>query len=145
MAQEERRGPSYATGKAALQAGWSHGHRDVSGGWLRPTVFGAVGGLVTNASLISGLGGGGASAHTTSRLRHDHESRDQDIARQALPRVTEKRARVAATRSLKPSLRGCQRHVTLCPALMPPGVLGTEAARGSHITRGGPPHVIARG
>jgi len=27
-------------------------------------VFGAVDGLVTNASLISGLGGGGASAHT---------------------------------------------------------------------------------
>ena len=42
-------------------AGWSHGHRNVSGGWLRPTVFGAVDGLVTNASLISGLGGGGAA------------------------------------------------------------------------------------
>jgi VIT1/CCC1 family predicted Fe2+/Mn2+ transporter len=27
-------------------------------------VFGAVDGLVTNASLISGLGGGGVSAHT---------------------------------------------------------------------------------
>ena len=36
----------------------------MSGGWLRPTVFGAVDGLVTNASLISGLGGGGVSAHT---------------------------------------------------------------------------------
>jgi VIT1/CCC1 family predicted Fe2+/Mn2+ transporter len=36
----------------------------VSGGWLRPTVFGAVDGLVTNASLIAGLGGGGVSAHT---------------------------------------------------------------------------------
>jgi VIT1/CCC1 family predicted Fe2+/Mn2+ transporter len=48
---------------AALQAGWSHGHRDVSGGWLRPTVFGAVDGLVTNASLIAGVGGGGVSAH----------------------------------------------------------------------------------
>jgi VIT1/CCC1 family predicted Fe2+/Mn2+ transporter len=36
----------------------------VSGGWLRPTVFGAVDGLVTNASLISGLGGGGVPAHT---------------------------------------------------------------------------------
>jgi len=35
----------------------------VSGGWLRPTAFGAVDGLVTNASLISGLGGGGAPAH----------------------------------------------------------------------------------
>jgi VIT1/CCC1 family predicted Fe2+/Mn2+ transporter len=49
---------------AALAAGWSHRHRDVSGGWLRPTVFGAVDGLVTNASLIAGLGGGGAAAHT---------------------------------------------------------------------------------
>jgi vacuolar iron transporter family protein len=60
---EERAVPSAATGSAALRAGWSHGHRDVSGGWLRPTVFGAVDGLVTNASLISGLGGGGAAAH----------------------------------------------------------------------------------
>jgi VIT1/CCC1 family predicted Fe2+/Mn2+ transporter len=50
--------------QAALAAGWSHRHRDVSGGWLRPTVFGAVDGLVTNASLIAGLGGGGASTHT---------------------------------------------------------------------------------
>jgi VIT1/CCC1 family predicted Fe2+/Mn2+ transporter len=63
MTQQDPRGASDATGMAALQAGWSHGHRDVSGGWLRPTVFGAVDGLVTNASLISGLGGGGASVH----------------------------------------------------------------------------------
>ena len=49
-------------GAAALAAGWLHRHRDVSGGWLRPTVFGAVDGLVTNASLIAGLGGGGVSA-----------------------------------------------------------------------------------
>ena len=35
----------------------------MSGGWLRPTVFGAVDGLVTNASLIAGIGGSGASAH----------------------------------------------------------------------------------
>jgi vacuolar iron transporter family protein len=62
VTQEDR--PSQATGTAALQAGWSHGHRDVSGGRLRPAVFGAVDGLVTNASLISGLGGGGVSAHT---------------------------------------------------------------------------------
>ena len=58
------RDPAQATGTAALRAGWSHGHRDVSGGWLRPTVFGAADGLVTNASLIAGLGGGGVSAHT---------------------------------------------------------------------------------
>ncbi len=64
MADEERGKPSEATGTAAVVAGWSHGHRDVSGGWLRPTVFGAVDGLVTNASLIAGLGGGGVSAHT---------------------------------------------------------------------------------
>jgi vacuolar iron transporter family protein len=63
MAQE-RNEPTGAAGRAALGAGWSHRHRDVSGGWLRPTVFGAVDGLVTNASLISGLGGGGVSAHT---------------------------------------------------------------------------------
>ena len=64
MTDEETRRPSSETGAAALRAGWSHGHRDVSGGWLRPTVFGAVDGLVTNASLIAGLGGGGVSAHT---------------------------------------------------------------------------------
>ena len=34
-------------------------HRDVSGGWLRPAVFGAMDGLVTNSSLIAGIGGGG--------------------------------------------------------------------------------------
>jgi VIT1/CCC1 family predicted Fe2+/Mn2+ transporter len=44
-------------------SGWSHRHRDVSGGWLRPTVFGAVDGLVTNAALIAGVGGGGVASH----------------------------------------------------------------------------------
>jgi VIT1/CCC1 family predicted Fe2+/Mn2+ transporter len=41
-----------------------HHHRDVSGGWLRPAVFGAMDGLVTNVSLIAGVGGGGGTAHT---------------------------------------------------------------------------------
>lgn len=41
-----------------------HTHRDVSGGWLRPAVFGAMDGLVTNVSLIAGVGGGGGSPHT---------------------------------------------------------------------------------
>jgi VIT1/CCC1 family predicted Fe2+/Mn2+ transporter len=40
-----------------------HQHRDVSGGWLRPAVFGAMDGLVTNVSLIAGVGGGGGSRH----------------------------------------------------------------------------------
>jgi VIT1/CCC1 family predicted Fe2+/Mn2+ transporter len=34
-------------------------HRDINGGWLRPAVFGAMDGLVTNASLIAGIGAGG--------------------------------------------------------------------------------------
>jgi vacuolar iron transporter family protein len=63
VAGDEGREPNQAVGPAAAAAGWSHRHRDVSGGWLRPTVFGAVDGLVTNASLIAGLGGGGVSAH----------------------------------------------------------------------------------
>jgi vacuolar iron transporter family protein len=61
---EDRPEQTQAIRQAALAAGWSHRHRDVSGGWLRPTVFGAVDGLVTNASLIAGLGGGGVSSHT---------------------------------------------------------------------------------
>jgi VIT1/CCC1 family predicted Fe2+/Mn2+ transporter len=40
-----------------------HEHRDVSGGWLRPAVFGAMDGLVTNVSLIAGVGAGGAAPH----------------------------------------------------------------------------------
>jgi vacuolar iron transporter family protein len=40
-----------------------HQHRDVSGGWLRPAVFGAMDGLVTNVSLIAGVGAGIASSH----------------------------------------------------------------------------------
>ena len=63
MAGDEGREPNQAVGPAAAAAGWSHRHRDVSGGWLRPTVFGAVDGLVTNASLIAGLGGGGVAPH----------------------------------------------------------------------------------
>src|ERR1700753_703486 len=42
---------------------FGHHHRDVSGGWLRPAVCGAMDGLVTNVSLIAGVGGGGGSAH----------------------------------------------------------------------------------
>jgi vacuolar iron transporter family protein len=46
---------------AALQ---EHHHADVSGGWLRPAVFGAMDGLVTNIALIAGVGGGGVSPRT---------------------------------------------------------------------------------
>ncbi|WP_214368321.1 VIT1/CCC1 transporter family protein [Pseudonocardia sp. H11422] len=37
-----------------------HTHSDISGGWLRAAVFGAMDGLVTNIALIAGVGGGGA-------------------------------------------------------------------------------------
>jgi VIT1/CCC1 family predicted Fe2+/Mn2+ transporter len=40
-----------------------HTHADVSGGWLRPAVFGAMDGLVTNIALVAGVGGAGASSH----------------------------------------------------------------------------------
>ncbi|MDP9182950.1 MAG: VIT1/CCC1 transporter family protein [Actinomycetota bacterium] len=39
-------------------------HRDVTGGWLRPSVFGITDGLVSNTALIVGVAGAGVSAHT---------------------------------------------------------------------------------
>ncbi len=36
----------------------SHEHPDVTGGWLRPAVFGAMDGLVSNIALIAGVAGG---------------------------------------------------------------------------------------
>ncbi|MCZ2528169.1 VIT1/CCC1 transporter family protein [Streptomyces sp. NPDC059506] len=41
-----------------------HAHRDVNGGWLRPAVFGAMDGLVSNLALISGVAGGRVSSST---------------------------------------------------------------------------------
>ena len=37
----------------------AHEHADVTGGWLRPAVFGAMDGLVSNFALIAGVAGGG--------------------------------------------------------------------------------------
>ena len=50
-----------STASEAQSEAHGHQHRDVSGGWLRPAVFGAMDGLVTNVSLIAGVGGGGGS------------------------------------------------------------------------------------
>jgi VIT1/CCC1 family predicted Fe2+/Mn2+ transporter len=41
-----------------------HSHADISGGWLRAAVFGAMDGLVTNTALVAGVGGAGVSSHT---------------------------------------------------------------------------------
>lgn len=43
----------------ALPHDFDHTHADVSGGWLRAATFGAMDGLVTNTSLIAGVGGAG--------------------------------------------------------------------------------------
>ncbi|GGV62282.1 MULTISPECIES: VIT1/CCC1 transporter family protein [Streptomyces] len=42
----------------------NHTHRDVNGGWLRPAVFGAMDGLVSNLALMTGVAGGSVSQHT---------------------------------------------------------------------------------
>lgn len=49
---------------ASLPHEFDHSHSDVSGGWLRAATFGAMDGLVTNTSLIAGVGGAGVAAHT---------------------------------------------------------------------------------
>ena len=50
------------TSEVASQAeAHDHSHSDVSGGWLRAAVFGAMDGLVTNTALVAGVGGGGAA------------------------------------------------------------------------------------
>jgi VIT1/CCC1 family predicted Fe2+/Mn2+ transporter len=49
---------------AQIQAEIHHEHRDVTGGWLRPAVFGAMDGLVSNFALIAGIAGGKAGPHT---------------------------------------------------------------------------------
>lgn len=53
--------PSHPIGDPEHEIG--HEHRDVSGGWLRPTVFGMVDGLVSNFGLIAGV----AAADTTAK------------------------------------------------------------------------------
>jgi len=42
----------------------NHTHRDVNGGWLRPAVFGAMDGLVSNLALMTGVAGGAVSHQT---------------------------------------------------------------------------------
>jgi vacuolar iron transporter family protein len=44
----------------------SHEHPDVTGGWLRPAVFGASDGLVSNLALIAGVAGGTSGDSSTA-------------------------------------------------------------------------------
>jgi len=59
-------GPPPEDGLAVRAPGAEHHqhHRDVTGGWLRPAVFGAMDGLVTNIALIAGVAGAHATTHT---------------------------------------------------------------------------------
>ena len=50
--------------QAADPHDYDHSHPDVSGGWLRAAVFGAMDGLVSNIALIAGIGAAGASGPT---------------------------------------------------------------------------------
>jgi VIT1/CCC1 family predicted Fe2+/Mn2+ transporter len=50
------------TAEALEAEAHDHGHADVSGGWLRAAVFGAMDGLVTNTALVAGVGGGRAES-----------------------------------------------------------------------------------
>ena len=45
-----------------------HEHPDVTGGWLRPAVFGAMDGLVSNVALIAGMAGGTQHLGNTSAV-----------------------------------------------------------------------------
>ena len=48
--------------------GVSHEHPDVTGGWLRPAVFGASDGLVSNLALIAGVAGGTRGADSSTAV-----------------------------------------------------------------------------
>lgn len=48
--------------------GVDHEHADVTGGWLRPAVFGAMDGLVSNLALIAGVAGGTRGATDSSAV-----------------------------------------------------------------------------
>jgi VIT1/CCC1 family predicted Fe2+/Mn2+ transporter len=61
------------TSDATLPAGpgpktIQHEHADVTGGWLRPAVFGAMDGLVSNVALIAGVAGGTRDAGSTTAV-----------------------------------------------------------------------------
>jgi VIT1/CCC1 family predicted Fe2+/Mn2+ transporter len=64
---EESEGPEESEEPAGVgsKAGdGGHHHRDVNGGWLRPAVFGAMDGLVSNLGLMTGVAGSSASSQT---------------------------------------------------------------------------------
>ena len=53
---------------ATVYPGINHEHPDVTGGWLRPAVFGASDGLVSNLALIAGVAGGTRAADSSTAV-----------------------------------------------------------------------------
>ncbi len=53
------------TASATAEEEVGHEHPDVTGGWLRPAVFGAMDGLVSNFALITGIVGGTRGDHSS--------------------------------------------------------------------------------
>lgn len=58
----ETAAPQAATPTAQKQE-IHHTHRDVSGGWLRPAVFGAMDGVVSNSALVAGVAAANVRVH----------------------------------------------------------------------------------
>jgi VIT1/CCC1 family predicted Fe2+/Mn2+ transporter len=52
-----------APGPGGAEPEIHHTHRDVVGGWLRPAVFGAMDGVVSNGSLVAGVAAAHAVTH----------------------------------------------------------------------------------
>lgn len=108
----------------------AHQHRTVDGGWLRPVVFGAMDGLVSNFALIAGMAGGtddagvvvlaglaglaagafsmAAGEYTSVASQADLARAEIDVERRELARVPEAEqeelARVYMARGLDESL-----------------------------------------
>jgi VIT1/CCC1 family predicted Fe2+/Mn2+ transporter len=55
--------PAPATAPVSGEPEIHHTHRDVNGGWLRPAVFGAMDGVISNGALIAGIAGAHTSTH----------------------------------------------------------------------------------
>ena len=65
----------------------NHTHRDVTGGWLRPAVFGAMDGLVSNLALMTGVAGGAVMAageYTSVASQRELVEAELDVERRQL-------------------------------------------------------------
>jgi vacuolar iron transporter family protein len=63
MSEQSTPEPSIAEQLGVSEEHIDHEHGDVASGWLRPAVFGAMDGLVSNFALIAGVAGGVGADH----------------------------------------------------------------------------------